>query len=276
MLGGCSFLYTKYIIMQWCIQVLNKNLRKYRRYSIIKVMYNIIDIHCHLLCGVDDGAKTIEESEAMLQEAHRQGITGIILTPHYRHGMFSYPKELIEENFALLQPYAMELGITLALGTEYHVNSHMVEALEGGRCLTLAGTRYVLAEFSHDAEYSYIYQMAQELIFHGFVPIIAHIERCAAITADMENADRLKSLGAWIQINADAVLGMEGTAARRFCKKMLKAGYVDVIASDSHGMVKRACHMDRCYALLEKKYGREYADELMYDMPYKVLNGVMQ
>ena len=239
-------------------------------------MYNIIDIHCHLLCGVDDGAKTIEESEAMLQEAHRQGITGIILTPHYRHGMFSYPKELIEENFALLQPYAMELGITLALGTEYHVNSHMVEALEGGRCLTLAGTRYVLAEFSHDAEYSYIYQMAQELIFHGFVPIIAHIERCAAITADMENADRLKSLGAWIQINADAVLGMEGTAARRFCKKMLKAGYVDVIASDSHGMVKRACHMDRCYALLEKKYGREYADELMYDMPYKVLNGVMQ
>ncbi len=276
MLGGCSFLYTKYIIMQWCIQVLNKNLRKYRRYSIIKVMYNIIDIHCHLLCGVDDGAKTIEESEAMLQEAHRQGITGIILTPHYRHGMFSYPKGLIEENFALLQPYAMELGITLALGTEYHVNSHMVEALEGGRCLTLAGTRYVLAEFSHDAEYSYIYQMAQELIFHGFVPIIAHIERCAAITADMENADRLKSLGAWIQINADAVLGMEGTAARRFCKKMLKAGYVDVIASDSHGTVKRACHMDRCYALLEKKYGREYADELMYDMPYKVLNGVMQ
>lgn len=276
MLGGYSFLCTEYIIMRWCIQAFQKSLRKNRGYSIIKIMYDIIDIHCHLLYGVDDGAKTIEESKAMLQEARRQGITGIILTPHYRHGMFSYPRELIEENFAMLQPYAGEQGITMALGTEYHVNSHIVEALEGGRCLTLAGTRYVLAEFSHDAEYSYIYQMAQELIFHGFVPIIAHIERCAAITRDMECAYQLKSLGAWIQINADAVLGMEGTAVRRFCKKMLKAGYVDVIASDSHGTVRRACHMDRCYALLEKKYGREYADKLLHHMPYKVLNGVMQ
>lgn len=90
----------------------------------------MIDIHCHLLYGVDDGAKTIEESVAMLEAAKEQGISAMILTPHYRHGMFAYPKEEIEEHFRILEPYAQKLGIYLALGTEYHVNSHIVEALD--------------------------------------------------------------------------------------------------------------------------------------------------
>lgn len=236
----------------------------------------MIDIHCHLLFGVDDGAKTIEESVAMLNEANRQGVTGIILTPHYRHGMFSYPKEKIEEHFALLQPYAKEQGIELALGTEYHVNSHMVEAFKNGRCRTLADTRYVLAEFAYDAEYSYIYQMVQKLVFHGFVPVIAHIERCKVIIGEIEEAESLRQLGAWIQVNADAVLGMEGLSSKHFCKKMLQSGYVDVIASDSHSMGKRACHLDKCYTFLIKKYGEEYAKQLLYDNPYRIWNGMIQ
>ena len=110
----------------------------------------MIDIHCHLLYGVDDGAKTIEESVAMLEAAKEQGISAMILTPHYRHGMFAYPKEEIEEHFRILEPYAQKLGIYLALGTEYHVNSHIVEALDSGRCRTMAGSRYVLCEYSQD------------------------------------------------------------------------------------------------------------------------------
>lgn len=76
----------------------------------------MIDIHCHLLYGVDDGAKTIEESVAMLEAAKEQGISAMILTPHYRHGMFAYPKEEIEEHFRILEPYAQKLGIYLAFG----------------------------------------------------------------------------------------------------------------------------------------------------------------
>ncbi len=236
-------------------------------------MYSIIDVHCHLLYGVDDGAKTIEESAAMLKEAERQGISGIILTPHYRHGMFDYPNEKIKEHYEMLEPYARELGISLFLGTEYHVNSRMVDALETGRCRTLAGSAYVLAEFAYEAEYSYIYQMAQELIFHGYIPVIAHIERCRNLEAD--DAGELRALGAWIQVNADAVLGMEGMSVKHFCKKLLKAGNVDIVASDSHGINRRVCHMDRCRALLEKKYGKGYAQKLLHDNPYKICNGAV-
>lgn len=236
----------------------------------------MVDIHCHLLYGVDDGAKTIEESIAMLEEAHNQGIRAMILTPHYRHGMFAYPKEEIAEHYSNLKPYAKDMGIALALGTEYHVNTHMVEAFESGRCRTLAGSRYVLCEYSHDSEYSFIYQMTQELILHGYVPVLAHVERYACMVDDLERADQLRRLGAWIQLNADAVLGLEGMAPRKFCKKMLKAGYVDVIASDSHGIQKRACHLGKCREVLNKKYGEEYAKELLCDNPAKIIAGTLQ
>ena len=235
----------------------------------------MIDIHCHLLYGVDDGAKTIEESAAMLQEAKEQGVTDVILTPHYRHGFFSYPKEEIESHFMKLYPIAEKLGIRIFPGTEYHVNSYIVEAFDSGRCRTLADTRYILCEYSHDSEYSYIYQMTQELIFHGYIPVLAHVERYQALY-DFTSVEELKNLGAWITVNADAVLGAEGGTPKRFCKKMLKEDYVDVIASDSHGIKNRVCHMKKCYEMVSKKFGNDYADKLFVLNPGKILKGKMQ
>lgn len=231
----------------------------------------MIDIHCHLLYGVDDGAGTIEESVAMLKEAREQGIHGMILTPHYRHGMFSYPKEEIEEHFMQLKPYAERLGIALALGTEYHVNSRMVEALKEGRCHTLAGSRYVLSEYSHDSELAYLEQMTETLVRHGYIPVLAHVERYACLTRDLDSVYRLRELGGWIQVNADAVLGLDGMAAKRFCKKLLKEELVDVVASDCHGIKRRACHMAACYERITKKFGETYAGQLMTDNPSGIL-----
>ena len=88
----------------------------------------MIDIHCHLLYGVDDGSKSLEESVEMLKIAKKQGITGIILTPHLRHGMFKHPIEKIERHYKKLMPYAKKLGIELKLGTEYHVATDMIDA----------------------------------------------------------------------------------------------------------------------------------------------------
>ena len=96
----------------------------------------MIDIHCHLLYGVDDGSKSLEESVEMLKIAKKQGITGIILTPHLRHGMFKHPLEKIERHYKKLMPYAKKLGIELKLGTEYHVATDMIDAFHGGLCHT--------------------------------------------------------------------------------------------------------------------------------------------
>lgn len=236
----------------------------------------MIDVHCHLLYGVDDGPKTIEESVSMLEAARDQGIEAIILTPHYRHGMFAYPKETIADHFRNIQAYAQKLGIGLLLGTEYHVNGQIVDALESGRCCTLAGSHYVLSEYSHATEYAYIYQMTQELIFHGYIPVLAHVERYECMTEDLSRAARLRELGAWIQLNADAILGTEGRTAKRYCRKMLSAGYVDVVASDSHGIAKRACHMQECYRFIQKKYGDDCARRLLCSNPEKIITDNIQ
>ena len=135
----------------------------------------MVDIHTHLLFDVDDGAESLEESIAMLQEAKKQGITAMILTPHYRHGMFRFDHQQIKQNFLLLFKHAKEIGMKLSLGTEFHVNSHIVEYLQSGRCVTLAGTNYVLVEYSHETEFSYIRQMNEELLRRGYVPVIAHV-----------------------------------------------------------------------------------------------------
>jgi protein-tyrosine phosphatase len=225
-----------------------------------------------MLYQVDDGAGGLEEAVSMLVEARQQGITEVILTPHYRHGMFSYPNAQIEANYATLKKYADKLQMGLYLGTEYHVNSQIAEAFSTGRCHTLADGAYVLTEYEYETDFSYIRRMTQELILHGYRPVIAHAERYGCLVQDVELAAQLQDMGAWIQVNADAVLGMESRAAKRYCRSLLKEGWVDVIASDSHGIHKRTCHMGDCYDHIERKYGHEYAETLFHRNPEKVIH----
>lgn len=233
----------------------------------------MIDVHCHLLYGVDDGPGKIEESIAMLKEAAAQGVTDIILTPHYRRRMFKFDKELILEHKAELEPYANEIGIRLYLGTEFHVNGDIIEYLEKGRCLTLADSEYVLSEYEFDTEYSYIFKTTQELIRHGYVPVIAHVERYRCLVQNPKRLEELQEIGALIQMNAGAIVGEEGWGTKSFCKKVLKHGWVDIVASDSHGIKKRVCLMEECYDYISEKYGEKLAHRLMEKNPKNIIQG---
>ena len=220
----------------------------------------MIDIHTHLLFGVDDGPETMEESIAMLEHAKAQGIDAMILTPHYRHGMFAYPNDRIEAHFAKLYRPAKEIGIDLYLGTEQHINSMTIEYIENGRCRTLANTNYVLAEYKPETDYAYIMDSVRALLRHGYIPVIAHVERYMCMYEDFEHVERLQKVGAMIQVNANAILGLDGFRAKGFTKKLLKYGYVDFVGSDSHDMKKRVNNMGKCRDYLYKKYDASYVN----------------
>lgn len=234
----------------------------------------MIDIHTHLLFGVDDGPATFEESVEMLKYAKEQGIDAMILTPHYRHGMFAYPNEKIEENFAKLQEPAKQIGINLFLGTEHHVNSMILEYIESGRVRTLAGTQYVLAEYKHDTEFEYIAKSVRDLLRNGYIPIIAHVERYMCLHEDLDRIDWLRDVGAMIQVNANAILGMEGFKVKGFTKKLLKYGYVDFVGSDSHDLKKRANNLGKCRDYLYKKYDERYVDKLIERNALEILESI--
>ncbi len=231
----------------------------------------IIDIHNHTLFGVDDGAQSMDESVEMLVAAREQDIRKIILTPHYRRGMFSYPLEKIKENFEKLKVEAAGLDIELYLGCEYHVNSEIVEHVQSGRCLTLGGSDYILTEYSYQTEYSAMVEYTNRLFSCGYIPVIAHVERYQCMQKKPVLCAELANKGALIQINADSVLGRAGFSAKQFCKKVLKNGWVDIVASDAHNLTDRACNLKECRAYIEKKYGSEYAKLLFCDNPMRIL-----
>lgn len=232
----------------------------------------MIDIHCHVLYGVDDGPKDREESIQMLKAAKEQGIDAMILTPHYRKEMFAYPKEIIEAHFEDLKAVAKKLDVKIYLGTEYHVNSFMVENFRIGRCKTLADTEYVLAEYSYGTEYSQMKASIQELLFTGYIPIIAHAERYECLRNNVNRVEELRDFGAMIQVNADAVIGQDGFGTKQYVKKLLKNRLVDFVASDSHGLKKRVNNLSKCRDYLYKKYSYDYVDEILVTNAKRIIN----
>ncbi len=239
-------------------------------------MKGIYDIHCHIVPGVDDGAKNFEMSVSMLQKEYDDGVRGIIVTPHFRYEMFEPPLELVQEQFLRIQKAAREIGeegIQLHLGCELHSSMDMTDCLKKGERLTMAGSRYVLTEFRTSDEKSYIRERVQALVRQGYYPIIAHVERYQSVVKNgLDFVDELRDMGAYIQMNADSIIGGNGFMIKRFCKKVMKAEMLDFAGSDGHDMEKRIPHMGKCYEKVKKMMGEDYADMLFISNPECIVN----
>jgi len=234
-------------------------------------MIGIIDVHCHILSGVDDGAKTLEESKKMLEMEYAQGVRTIIATPHYRRHMFQYSKEKVEEQYKQLQEVAAKVGdgLKLVLGCEYYAEQDMVERLNNDKCYTIAGTRHVLTEFSSATEYSFMRECIYALISNGYIPIIAHVERYVALKKNQ--IKELVELGALMQLNADSILGKKGHKVKKFCQNMMKEDLLNFVGTDAHGIRERAPRIAKCARYVEKKMGQDYAQKIFINNPAEIL-----
>ncbi|MGN1158261.1 MAG: CpsB/CapC family capsule biosynthesis tyrosine phosphatase [Agathobacter sp.] len=237
-------------------------------------MKGIIDIHCHVLHGVDDGVQTIEEAEQFFRQMAAEGIAGVILTPHYRKGMFETPQSVMAERYRQLYPVAKAAGVIALPGCEYHVDQQMLENISQKRRWTLAGSSYVLTEYSGADDYDYIKGNTYELLSAGYIPVLAHIERIRCLNSDIGALEELSDMGARIQVNADAVLGIEGGTSKRFCRKLLKEDLIDFIASDCHGLKRRPSHLAECADYVERKYGHQLAKKIFLDNPREILRSI--
>ena len=233
----------------------------------------LYDIHCHIVPSVDDGSSDIEESYHMLQMEYQQGVRNIIVTPHFRFQMFETPIETVEQQFLALKQIARKIApdLHIYLGCEFHSNMQMVEMLLNNEVHTMAGSHYVLTEFSGISSADYIYDRLYSLLTHGFKPIIAHIERCECLRKDLDFVEELTNLGAYMQINADSVIGKEGFAVKRYCRKLMKQNLLSFVASDCHGIQERISRIGEAYAYISKKQGSTYADRIFIENPQEIL-----
>ena len=156
----------------------------------------IFDIHCHIVPGVDDGAADIEETRKLLEMEYKQGVRNIILTPHFRFRMFETPLKKVQRQFCLAEEAAADISkdLHLYLGCEFHANMEMLPMLREKKVSTMAGSRYVLVEFSHNSEASYIRERLSAMLSGGYRPIVAHIERYEATRTDLDFVEEIKVL----------------------------------------------------------------------------------
>ena len=225
----------------------------------------ITDMHCHVLPGVDDGPKTMEDSIAILREAYRQGIRTMIVTPHHHPGRYIVPADRVREVLDEVREELDREGIDLRLipGQECYYYSGLLEALDTGKVLTMGETDYVLVEFSTETQYTVIRQAVRELFSGGFRPIIAHYERYRCLYGRTERLEELRSQGAMLQLNFDRLLERDSFLKRNPWHKHLREGYVDFLGSDTHGMDFRPLHVKKAVAWMRDKVDRELMRQIL-------------
>lgn len=235
-------------------------------------MSGIIDVHSHLLPGVDDGAESFNASFKLLRAEYEQGVRSVILTPHYRKDYFEADRAIVKERFCELGDRMASVGIQMQiyLGCEFHRENEMMSFICSDAAYTMAGTRYVLVEFSGSDDESCFTRYVREMVICGYRPIIAHVERYP----DMRNLQRIEHLirrGAYIQVNAGSILGREGMRQKGFSRKLLKEGFVHLIGSDAHDLRRRTPCMGECEKYLIKKIGKGNTQRLMLENPGRLL-----
>lgn len=236
-------------------------------------MKGLIDMHCHIVPGVDDGADTMYDAGKILQMEYWNGVSAVIVTPHYRQGMFETPQEEINRQYGRLEKMVLSSrsGMKIYLGCEYHSAPSMVSDLKMGKRPTMAGSRYVLVEFSGRHTYTQIRNQIYELTAAGYRPIIAHAERYPCLLKDHLLIEELVHAGAQIQLTASSVLGEAGRNAKKFSRLLLKEHYVSYIATDAHDITTRKPNLGDCAKYVTKKYGEEYAKQIFIQNPREII-----
>lgn len=235
----------------------------------------LTDIHTHILYGVDDGAKDLKQAMKILSDSWDQGVGTVILTPHYGPKFGRPAPALLTERFEEIKKEADKFypDMEIFLGSEIYYQANTIQDLKDGKALSLNGTKYVLVEFGFNDTYGSIFRAAQELVYAGYIPIIAHVERYKAVRGDLNKAKELVNLGSLLQINARSLSGNILNAVTKYCKKMLKERLVHLVASDCHDIKNRAPDLACGAEAVQKRCDQEWADNILYEFPRKILEG---
>ena len=229
-------------------------------------MDKYIDMHCHILPHVDDGAQDLEETKKMLKAAYKDGIRYIIATPHFHPHRGSASPAKIKEQVKLVREEAKKLdeNFRIFLGNEIYFGHDIPELLHDKQVLTMNGKEYILVEFSPSCEASYLKQGLQQLQMSGYKVILAHVERYSCVREDFSLAEYLYQMGILLQVNASSIVGDNGRAVKKFVKELLEEEMIFCVGTDAHDHKKRVPHMHKAAQYVEKKFGEEYTRRIFF------------
>lgn len=229
----------------------------------------MIDVHSHIVFEVDDGAKNIEQSLEMLQEAYEAGFTDIILTPHYIEGYYENDANKINEKIAKLQ--SLQNSVKLHPGNEIYITENIMDLLKEEKAQSLARSRYVLFELPLNAEPLNLNKVIYSILEQRKVPVLAHPERYPMVQKNPNILLDLINEGVILQSNYVSILGQYGAEAKSTIKKMLKSNMVHLIGSDVHRPETIYWNVKEAAKKIVKIVGEKKFYELTTINPEKIL-----
>jgi protein-tyrosine phosphatase len=232
----------------------------------------MIDIHHHLLFGLDDGPRDLEMACAMVDMAVENGITHIVCTPH-ANDRWTFDPEVNSEKLAEIEAYAGD-KITFGLGCDFHLTyDNIQDHFKNKTKYSINGLRYILVEFPDFGIQPTIGETLYKFVANGTIPIITHPERNQTLQARPEMmADWIRS-GCVVQVTAGSLLGRFGQRAEAMSHQLLKHNWVNFLASDAHNITSRPPNLGDGHQALVKDYGQEMADRLCIHSPRAVFYG---
>lgn len=221
----------------------------------------MIDIHSHILPGIDDGAQTEQDSLAMAKAAVEDGISTIFATPHHRNGAYDNDRDAILKSVDLLNKLLESENVPLNVlpGQEVRINGDYTEELKSGELLPLNHTRYIMVEFASGHVPRYAMQMLFDIQVIGFIPIIVHPERNRELLERPKMLHEFVKKGALTQITAGSVTGKFGKNVQKFTQQIIEANLTHFIASDAHNTTTRGFSMTDAFEFVSKEYGMNLA-----------------
>jgi protein-tyrosine phosphatase len=221
---------------------------------------NMIDMHCHIVPGIDDGPKTLAESLELARQAEAEGITTIMATPHHKHPSFENEGLSVLRRVEQLNQAIQEASINLKVipSQEIRIHGEMIENIMSGDVLSMTpDSSYLLVEFPTNSIPHYTTRLFYDLQLKGYTPIIAHPERNKVFAEDPDVLYELVTNGVLTQVTTSSLTGHLGKKVKKFTEQLIEANLTHFIASDAHNLVERPFRFREAYSVLEDTIGME-------------------
>lgn len=238
--------------------------------------HGLIDLHCHFLHGVDDGARNLEEALDLARAAVADGITASAMTPHFHPGRYPNQRSVIALHVAAFQQALDEHGIALKvhLGGEMRASDESLAQLMDHEVPFLGevkGLKILLLEFPHQGLPGWGVGFVYRLLEMGIRPLIAHPERNKHVMADVDRIQPYLAAGCWLQVTGGSLQGHFGKTSQKAAWALMEQDAVAVVASDAHNLDSRPPHLAAARALVASEYGAKRADRLFTTTPASIL-----
>lgn len=234
----------------------------------------MIDIHAHMLPGIDDGAADIYDTLEMAEIAARSGIRAIIATPHcnipgfYDNYFGIYYKELFVKTYRAIE--REKIPVKLYPGMEVFATEDLPRLFQNGEIITLSHSKYLLVEFSVTEDPMFAVRILDKLKELGVKPVVAHAERYEFVQDNPQIVFQWRKKGYVIQANKGSFLGRFGKDARETVYRLLDHNLISVVASDAHSPKYRTPYLLEAYDILREECEKEYRDVLFYQNPARI------